>query len=685
MAGNSKGGGIKGLFLAHCEKIVAAVVIGLAGYIAFQATSVEGIDRTEGELTSLVSTTRASIENSTWANVPKEYQKLSYEVASPSLEDNPLLKEGLVRPDEVITRPVMPPVVDRTDPALLAATDLEVTAVTSIFAFESEDVRRLRELERKRKEKERQKAQELAREQGEQNGGAGGFLGGGGGELGQGEDVDEKGRKRRPVPGRVATAGVPTQGDELYKTLSVACVMAKAPILEQLKLYKAALSDARGYDPGSDIPDYVGLLAERAEVRGDDAEPVWETVRFGNVATGPPQKGVLSEASVQDTVEDWIPWPEPLVDARYEHPIVTMELPPLVQQSWGRDVVHSEAPLQVETDAIEAAKDPDADTEDPLDDGKEKGLFDRSGDQAGRGRRGGGGGEYGGGGGRRGGFGGGGGEYGGGFGGGGGEYGGGGGGFGGGGGEYGGGGGGGGGRGRRSTGTYQIDEDVPFVMVRFWDFAVEPGQQYRYRIKLVLEDVNGDPRMKGFLAGDTLKRVAEKARPNSKVMTEWSEPSSVVSVPLAGDAFVAGAKLPGRQANAEGEVELLVQAFSLNEDRRAMKAGVEKKFGRGSVLNFTEDVEIVTPGGRYIVEQEDFNFRTGLTVADFRGGDELPGRMQAPAEVLFMDTSGKLFVRDSMTDREAIQAHRDTFDESATNAGGYGGGGYGGGEYGGGY
>ncbi|CAN0343469.1 unnamed protein product [Ectocarpus sp. 4 AP-2014] len=162
-------------------------------------------------------------------------------------------------------------------------------------------------------------------------------------------------------------------------------------------------------------------------------------------------------------------------------------------------------------------------------------------------------------------------------------------------------------------------------------------------------------------------------------MTEWSEPGSVISVPLAGDAFVSKAKLTGRQQN----VTLLVQSYSLNEERRAIKAAVEKEFIRGSVLNFTEDVEIVKPDGRFIVEEDDFQFRTGLTIADFRGGDELPGRMEAPAKVLMMDASGKLFVRDQTTDRETIEQHRATFDESA--AGGFrgGGGGYGG-EFGGG-
>lgn len=671
MAGNSKGGGIKQLLLAHCEKVIAAALVGLAAYFMYASTSIEGTERNASDLTTLVSSTSAAIEQQTWTDVPAENKLIAYEVPSPAIGEDPQLAKSLVAPGEGITRPVMPQIVDRSDPQLLAATDLDGTAITAIFAFESEEVRRQRIIEARRLEQKKKKEAEEAREAGRD----GELLGGGRG-FEQGEEgVDEQGRKVRPVPGQVAKLGVPTQGDELFATFSVACVTAKAPIIDQLNVYKAALSDARGYDPGSDIPDYVGLIAERAEVRDDDAEPVWEVVRFGNVAEGTPNQPALSEKILLKTTEDWIPYPLPLVDSRYEHPILTMELAPLVQQSWGRDTVHPDAPLQSETDALEAAQEAEGDPEEVEDD-PDAGIFARSGDAGGRrgGRRGGRGfgGEFGGGG--RGGFGGG--EFGGGeFGG---EFGGGGrGGFGGG--EFGGG----GGRGGRgsSAGTYQIDEDVPFVMVRFWDFTVEPGRQYRYRVKLVLTDVNADPTMKPYLSPEAGKRVAAKPRPTAPMMTEWSEPGTVISVPLAGDAFVSKAKLTGRQEN----VTLLVQAYSLNEDRRAIKAAVEKEFIRGDVLNFEEDVEVVKPDGRFIVEIEDFEFRTGLTVADFRGGEELPGRLEAPAKVLMMDAGGRLFMKDQLSDRETIEQHRNTFEESADGVNNFpgGGGGFGGrGEFG---
>lgn len=677
MAGNHKGGGLKKLVLSHCEKAVAMVIVGLAAYLAYASLGVEGIDKSPSDLTTLASNTEAAFRDFSIDDVPKEDLqeefKTAYPIASGKLADLPsdayISRVGLASPP-------VPPTIDRTDPKLLAASDLEGTAVTGIFAFESEEVRRRRELERKRKEAERRKAAEKAREEGgERN-----LLRGGGAPGRDGEGVDDRGRKIRPVPGRVAKVGVPTQGDELFETYSVACVLAKAPIGEQYKLYEAAFKDARGgMDPGADVPQYIGLYAERAEIRGDGEELEWEPVRFRNSIKPSEPVKYLSNSQVPKIVADWIPWPEPLVDGRYQHPILTMELPPLVQQSWGPEVVHSAAPLQVETDALEAEEENVEEDPEDEEEAVEGDEFRRrrspsgaglAGGRSGRGARGS---ESGGG------YGGGGGEYGGGYGGG--EY-------GGGGGEYGGGGGYGGRGGSSRSGSvaeFTYDPDVPFAMVRVWDFSVLPGRQYRYRVKLVMEDPNSsaEPRT---LAPEVVTRIEAKRRRDSPLKTEWSEPSPIISVPMAGDTFVDSAKLPsGNNVYAEGTVDLLVQSYSLDEDRRAIKAGVEKTFSRGAVMNFKEDAEVVTPDGRSIREVDSFEFYTGLTLVDFRGGDELGGKLKAPVGVLIMDSGGRLSVRSELDDRDAIEAHRATFDESAGKGRGGGGGGYGGGEYGGGY
>ncbi|MEN0109992.1 MAG: hypothetical protein AAF805_04650, partial [Planctomycetota bacterium] len=431
---------------------------------------------------------------------------------------------------------------------------------------------------------------------------------------------------------------------------------------------------ARGYSDARDIPQYLGLQAQRAEVRGD-GELEWEPVVFGKSRSGRPSTS-LSQRSLDRLTEDWLGWPRPLVDSRFEHPVLTMPLPPLVGQDWqANDVVHSDASLEGDAQAEAVAN-----TEQPAGPAAEEGEeseFAAIDPIRGRGGEG----EFGRGGPpRRSGFGrtgpgrgpGLGGPGPGGFG------------------RFAGGeemgerGMPGGARRRGAASPNTIDPAVPFRMVRFFDFSVAPGRRYRYRVRLVLQDVN-QAANRTDVAPEVFARLEKKNPRDITLKTQWSEPSRVLSIPMAGDVFVSKAKLPSaRQLNAEGSVELLVQSFSLDEERRAIKAAKEESFSRGAVMNMTEDVEVVTGDRRGIKKLSKFEFRTGLTLVDFRGGEELPGDLTAPVAVLLMDSTGKLFVRDELDDAEAIERHKAIFDPKAAG-GGRGGGFPGGGRGGGGF
>jgi hypothetical protein len=662
MAGNNKGGGIKQLAIQHVEKAVALVLVGVAGYLAYSSLGVQGLSKAPGDLVSQADTAQAAFRDSRWEDVDPADKLIAYKVTSPNLDVPP---EAYLEPvEDGLVRPVLPPVVDRTDPKLLPATDLEGGAMTAIFAFESEEERKKREREERAREERERLAQEAAQKnnEGDLLGGAGrGARGARGGGLDAGGEptVDEKGRKLRPIPGGSVQEGVATTGYERFKASSVAYVLAKAPILEQAKIYEETLSDSRGFDPGRDIPQYAGVIVERAEVTGEEQEELkWEPVQFGDVSGTKPRRPYLSERYLLEMIADWLPWAEQLEDARFAHPILTMPLPPLVQQNWSPDVVHSDAPLQAETDAKAAAETgTDAGAGEPLPEMEEgESGFGRVGGMAGpmggagdfRGgpamnRRGG---EFSGGG-----------DFGGGRGGRGGEF---------------AGGGRGGATARGAVGDFTIDPDVPFAMVRIFDFGVQPGRQYRYRVKLVLNDVNADtgrPEIRDYLSSEVAARVRESRSPFQQ--TEWSEPSSIISVPMAGDALVEGVKPPaGKALPSEGTVDLLVQAYTIDEDRRAIKAGIEKAFRIGSVLNLVENTEVVSPDGQNLVEMKSFKFRTGLTLVDFQGGEELPGKQKAPAKALFMDAAGRLFVHDQLEDAAAVQNYKNLFDENAANAGG---------------
>ena len=61
--------------------------------------------------------------------------------------------------------------------------------------------------------------------------------------------------------------GVPLQGGERIERAYWACVTAKVPIREQLKLYQDAFEKAKlGFDPTRDFPQYKGYIVQRAEV-----------------------------------------------------------------------------------------------------------------------------------------------------------------------------------------------------------------------------------------------------------------------------------------------------------------------------------------------------------------------------------------------------------------------------------
>ena len=86
------------------------------------------------------------------------------------------------------------------------------------------------------------------------------------------------------------------------------------------------------------------------------------------------------------------------------------------------------------------------------------------------------------------------------------------------------------------------------LLTRFFDVAVEPGQAYRYRMRLVVANPNfglgeADVSDRAALVGETRK-------------TPWSDPSGVAAVPLDEYVFLASAKTgpAGESPQAEFEV-----------------------------------------------------------------------------------------------------------------------------------
>jgi hypothetical protein len=701
-------------------------------------------NRQAANLQSEIQLTNNAVADAKWPAAPdapgREEVRIARSVArmdkiAVSPDDYPLSKNGFN------PAPITPTVL-RTDPVLMNTVDVYAVGGTGIFAFVDDAVRQARALkaaeEQEAQAKEQQREADRMAEQGPGEGGRGqrgrGEYGGYG-EAGAAQVMDPDHPNRRPVEMMASRPmGLPLQGDERQERVHWAVVTAKVPVREQLKLYQDSFEKARGYDPMRDFPRYAGYKVQRAEVLpGKPLE--WKDVNVydgqrksveQNDSLGAVVSSVVLTKLYERITKFWPTQMEDVVDSRYLVDVLSLPLPPLVGRAWGSDATHPDIPLVGHGPPMEEELMPleeEKPKEEELAGTDEESMF-RSTDPQGagpgayggeRGYGGYGGGErgYGGYGGAGRGYGGGERGYGGYGGGGRGAY-----GMGGGRGAYGMGGergayggygrggyggegrgayGGTGGGGRAGSQPMTLPRGVDYWLLRFFDFSVEPGKKYKYRVRLVLVDPNAGlgPNQTSMLHATVLDRLAKineaakqkKTRPsNVRFVDEWSEPSRTVGIPLSGSVKLAEAN---PSAPGEPTVKLLVESFDFDENGNAIQAATQRDFRRGYVANLVaKDQEYLGPGGQWIDKLETFKFFTGMTVLDMEGGEKLGKDATAPARVLLMDPAGELHIRSEMDDKEDVTYHKMIFERPKVRnreeemrggeRGGYGGyGGYG--------
>jgi hypothetical protein len=678
---NLSGEAVKSFFTYHVEKLILVVVLLMVGLFVMWGYQLEGYTAyTPDEMKVDTEKAREKMTLTTvWDAIKAEPERdhtSTVDRMKKGLGENndgrlPTIPAAKVYPTKLAHNPpLFAPNAKRADPEIFAALEVEVDAGFGPLAMPKSQavnnpsdplagldalMRAAKQHELKQQEEAMAKAEAEARrndrdERNERNERNGGLLDGGGlqppprmsefGGRGSGSLIPLTPEQEEALEGYRGT------GSETPKGLNYVAVTALAPWKKQWDEYEAVLKDSAGYDLGRDTPQYVWFVVERAEVAADGQLSPWREI---------------SNTGTARTMEQYYAGTAPdLVDPRYTEPALSMAVPPIMLRDLTDLAVHSKTPLiSLEEDSLEGdltpefdplsvpeAGGPNAPTIQPgafnnprgrgsygSEGGNNPYLRGNTGEGASRGNTG-----------RA---------------------------------AY-------GEEGRRGLGEGALVEEemVDYKLVRFFDFSVVPGKKYQYRVQLWVTDPNHpqDPALApppSLLQEDVIARTVALDRAqgqNPRVFyrkTDWSEPSKTVSVPkswtvLAGkmeETKMVRIRLSSDQEVAfemPGEEPMARLMTILWHPTYAADIPGELDVYRGSVLNFTTDVNVLHPSSTTVVTLPQHKFDTDGIVLDLRGGEPLPGGdrkdpLLAPTEILVIDSEGNMMVKNELDDKRAFR------------------------------
>jgi hypothetical protein len=198
---------------------------------------------------------------------------------------------------------------------------------------------------------------------------------------------------------------------------------------------------------------------------------------------------------------------------------------------------------------------------------------------------------------------------------------------------------------------------VEHRLFRFFDFEVEPGKTYRYRIKLVLVNPNAGVPPRFLESYDFGKGATREA--------DWSPVSPEVTV-IAGNRLLAGTVTEGR-GKGEPAGKILAKLFDSTE-----AAEIRRVFdvNRGSVLNEHQvEVGLPDPSGTKGNRSATVDFETNAVVLDLFGGEKLPGVRSSvgttgpkvPGHILVLDNDGEIKVLLQSDDAGVFETEEEEF------------------------
>lgn len=203
-------------------------------------------------------------------------------------------------------------------------------------------------------------------------------------------------------------------------------------------------------------------------------------------------------------------------------------------------------------------------------------------------------------------------------------------------------------------------ESISYKLFRYLDFAVQPNQTYRYRVKLILENPNvGVPVQ--YLASPELNQGPTRETP-------FSEPTGDVKVPALRD-FYAGTVKQRANDFSKWAVTVIIRQFDPEKATfvsKELPTSGRDAVRRGKVANLAKaEVSFLDPATSK-PQKDTIPLRTDTLVLDMSGGAQIefsdgqgtPKKVRAPSEVLVVDGLNVISVKRSLADARSIEMER---------------------------
>jgi len=428
----------------------------------------------------------------------------------------------------------------------------------------------------------------------------------------QGEEVkkeergDREGGREKQNKKTGFLLGVPAPENAMAELKYWAVITAILPLKKQHADYERHFRDAEGYDPDSDIPQYAIARIQRLEVSKDSAgtAPDWEKPDL----QWEWHRKLTTNADIQDedtafgrTVEikksdHWAAEAAELVDSQYVHDELTTPLGPLGYKSWRQWATHPDIPLAIKRVAEDtenpAAKkrfpnNPKLANQGPLNTGRKnkKGLFGGFFD-AGPGPQ------------------------------------------------------------QGSTGdtgsTKKSDNKTETQslisqnkLVRLFDFSVEPGKTYLYRVQLLLLNPNHEKPA----------RILKNPTDNEHTFTPdiwlpWSAQSQPVHIPSPTAVFAAGVPDPSKKE----AVVIVKKPIGQTGELQIGKLNLQQGGSVGGSPNNSLRID----GLSNTLEKGNSPVNTDFTLVDIR-----PSNVDvAFSDLLLLDSAGRFYLKNTAAGQE---------------------------------